>query len=912
MDMIGCLNYLKLALPSSIDIKEIIALQPIAVWEEAPDRALAAALTKCVRIDWDAYLAENDDVCKAGMDPLLHFLKHGIYEGRKLHVVKLSHPEDEDTDISNDRLLDLVRQALPRDMSLQELLPYAPHELWIESPGKAVALALRNCRRINWEAYLARNEDVKAMDLDPCQHFLRHGIYEGRKLTSWHKLKEIAKDKAPLVSVVIINYNNAHLLSKCIESVLGQSLADMEIIIVDDCSTDNSLTLLEKYALQDNRIRVLVNEKNSATLITRKRGVEAATGRYVIFLDSDDYLESKACEIAVEHISRGYDIVKFGMNIVNTCNLPWNTINGADIAVNKGENREYFYDEIPAAMFRHRQISWHLCCNIFLREICVAAFGELPNERFTGPDDALATLAIVRRARSLLKIPDKLLNYNYGPGVTVTNDKGKILKYAFAVAHTTKFLRQYAEKCSLNIAVEKLYLDLCDYFISKLLPIARERDISREFSKIMDILGFESVLNILIHRHTPQQFPEIEAIARPLLPPPVTISHIGIFYPTLGHGGVEIVIQSFCALFIKDYKITIFAEQKVEDKLDFPPEVNIVYITPPWDDFSTLPERVLGLQKAALASGIDVMLHAATYLPYVFWDVFMLHHSRIPVIIFYHFNFALPFIRNYFDTRNREEPAFRCAAAITCLSVAEELYLRLHGANAIYMPNPVQQHTYEERAEVPQKIAVLGRLGAHVKQIGESLKILREVISQAPWISMILIGDFLNQDQEAEYRNAVREYGLEQHIALTGWTDDPGYFLKQCGVLLSVSLWESFAMNIVEAQALGLPCVIYDLAIEPAVDNPAIISVPQRDHLAAASEIISLLGDAQKWQRLSRIAVEKMKKYAPERFFHNMQNLLANFQRQAPLRKYSPQDYKTIIKYASFYSGCHLPDSWRG
>lgn len=92
------------------------------------------------------------------------------------------------------------------------------------------------------------------------------------------------------VSVIIPVYNVAPYLGECLDSVLAQSLRDIEIICVDDCSTDDSLRLLRKYAEGDSRVRVLSNDKNRDVSATRNRGIKESCGEYIFFVDSDDTL----------------------------------------------------------------------------------------------------------------------------------------------------------------------------------------------------------------------------------------------------------------------------------------------------------------------------------------------------------------------------------------------------------------------------------------------------------------------------------------------------------------------------------------------------------------------------------------------------------------------------------------------
>ena len=92
----------------------------------------------------------------------------------------------------------------------------------------------------------------------------------------------------PLVSIITPSYNASKYIKETIESVLNQTYQNWEMIIIDDCSDDNSRAIIEEYTKQDIRIRALYNEKNIGAAQSRNRGIELSTGEYIAFLDSDD------------------------------------------------------------------------------------------------------------------------------------------------------------------------------------------------------------------------------------------------------------------------------------------------------------------------------------------------------------------------------------------------------------------------------------------------------------------------------------------------------------------------------------------------------------------------------------------------------------------------------------------------
>lgn len=100
------------------------------------------------------------------------------------------------------------------------------------------------------------------------------------------------------ISFVVPIYNVEKYVEKCIQSILDQTLKDIEIICVNDSSTDNSMTFLKEFAHQDPRIKIFCNRHNRGLSYTRNKGLNVAKGEYVWFVDSDDWITSrKAAEI---------------------------------------------------------------------------------------------------------------------------------------------------------------------------------------------------------------------------------------------------------------------------------------------------------------------------------------------------------------------------------------------------------------------------------------------------------------------------------------------------------------------------------------------------------------------------------------------------------------------------------------
>lgn len=116
-----------------------------------------------------------------------------------------------------------------------------------------------------------------------CQ--VQHGIVGGG-----------SEQVAPLISIVIPVYNAARIIEKCVKSLISQTFNDLEILLVNNGSTDNSLDVCQKLVEKDSRIKI-INIAEKGVSVARNKGLEAASGKYISFVDADDWIDSNVCEL---------------------------------------------------------------------------------------------------------------------------------------------------------------------------------------------------------------------------------------------------------------------------------------------------------------------------------------------------------------------------------------------------------------------------------------------------------------------------------------------------------------------------------------------------------------------------------------------------------------------------------------
>ena len=107
-----------------------------------------------------------------------------------------------------------------------------------------------------------------------------------------------------LISVIIPVFNVKDYLTECLESVVNQTYKNLEIIIVDDASTDGSSEICDNYAKMDNRIKVFHQEKNQGQSVARNKGIDNSKGNIITFIDSDDFIHERMIEVLYENLNK--------------------------------------------------------------------------------------------------------------------------------------------------------------------------------------------------------------------------------------------------------------------------------------------------------------------------------------------------------------------------------------------------------------------------------------------------------------------------------------------------------------------------------------------------------------------------------------------------------------------------------
>ncbi len=227
-------------------------------------------------------------------------------------------------------------------------------------------------------------------------------------------------DQDVKVSIIMPVFNAADSLKEALDSVLGQTLREIEVIAVDDASADRSPEILKERANLDPRLRVFVQPKNMGTLSARNRAIREARGKYALFLDPDDtFLAETAAELFEVAETKNADIVNFGTN--EFVLLPdgsrkqlWNWITPP-----AGELRGQ--GAVLKDLMVDRGHYWALCFKMIRMDICRRSLSETGDFYCIMAEDFCFYLPIAFYAESMVKVEKNYYNYNIASGITAVS-----------------------------------------------------------------------------------------------------------------------------------------------------------------------------------------------------------------------------------------------------------------------------------------------------------------------------------------------------------------------------------------------------------------------------------------------------------------------------------------------------------
>jgi len=672
------------------------------------------------------------------------------------------------------------------------------------------------------------------------------------------------------VSIIIPVYNVEQYIQRALDSVARQTLSDIEIILVDDASTDRSAEIIRQYAARDPRIKLIYHECNKSSSQARKAGVLSAQGEFIMFMDSDDEFREDACEVAFQAIIRKKtDMVQFRTLVVNDGNVPDQRYLNAVKFMEPYPRRYTDKENLLYACFMENRWRFSIWNKIYRADICKQAFSYVEDDTFFKAQDLYAFFLISYFCKTYSSIKATLYEYRFGRGISghQVMSLAEIEKYCTQVKVEQAIKRFLIQQGAFS-AYEDIYNRIAESLLSECV-YAWQYYLPSEYSaEGFDCLvrhwgGHAVTANLAKHRwhqrsNTAGLIRGAHCIAWRQRP----IKTVGIYYHNMRNGGIQRVISKLIELLADHYRIVLITDQAASaDDYELPAGITRVVIP---SSFEFRREkyaiRATELQNAAKTYDIDCVLYEAWVSPCLLWDMLTIQLAGAACLIHLHNTFGYLFMALDFNFTDAYS-IYKQADRLIALSQVDEEFWNKTVGNTVKIPNPnpirsiTSQGTNQKRD--PKMILWLGRISRE-KNPGDVIPIMKRVLQKKPDAKLVVVGSGDHSLHE-RLKSDVAENNLKDSIQLVDYTPEVEKYYARASVFILTSKYEGFSMTILESKTFGVPIVTYDMPYLDFIrDGRGIVTVPLQDFEAMSTAIVEILTDKEKQARMSEEAVASL------------------------------------------------------
>lgn len=678
----------------------------------------------------------------------------------------------------------------------------------------------------------------------------------------------VDRPTVPEVSIVMPVFDDEVWVETALRSCTAQTLRNIEIVVVDDASNDNTIDVVERYAKLDPRVRLVRHDTNRTAFEARRTGIQWARAPRILFLDGDDELVPEAAEVALQ-IARdaGADVVGFGCVVIAS--------DGSTGGRYEREMQPKYPrlkgDEIVESLFPAGEpAQGQLWRYLFDRSLLEDAYDQLPLD-IVAPrvnDLPLAFLAL-SIARLYVSTPKRLYRYFFRRGAS-GHQIASMEDYLFN-ASAIDSIDLIAGAVSLRVAarpdgdiLERLYRSVRLSVIGRVLHYVVLADDHRIRATSLDLLaervGWGDVI-AASGDFCPEALPLLtrSSSLEPVIPDGA--KRIMLRTGNLRTGGVQgVLVAQAKYLLDAGFHVAIAIDSDGPRDFSIPAGIGVYVISG-----RSLAEKLSSFARLCSSLEIDSIIDHHVFYNDV-WPYFVLTANSLGVqtIAWIH-NFALrplldgteriPFLRDYLPS----------LSYVVVLSLADVAFWTSQGVErVVFIPNPPSPLLEAVKVPMPRKlehsrveIAWWGRLQRATKQVDELIRIAGALQQKGIDFRLTIVGPDSPDLSARDLRRIAEEEGVGDRVRTLGALHGPALMaeIATADVFLSTSIIEGYPLVLIEAQAFGLPVVMYDLPWLAVLEsNDAIVTVPQGDRVAAADALIELVTHEGEYERRSMAA----------------------------------------------------------
>lgn len=674
------------------------------------------------------------------------------------------------------------------------------------------------------------------------------------------------------ISVIIPTHNSEKYVERCLDSVVGQSYTNLDIIVVDDNSQDNTRKLVYDFQKKDNRIRIFEYSNSVGAFVARKRGILEAQGEYILFVDSDDYITVELCDELLGQMEEKIDILGFNAQVLN-CGV-------SEVAYQEMCEFVAPYRSVleGATVFEkcfiEGEYGFNLWNKLFSTKLCKRVERQLPDEPIYKANDLVMYFFLALSAKQYKGYASSnSYCYAYGNGSTGESIIGwsdfeaylrypRLLQYIIEVCET---LGEYNDRISNAVdIIEKRLLNEC-------VCVWKNR-LSREmYAKGFDALAQAwKTVNITeglwnLFRGKEIELAHMIAKSKGMQKNTRPIKTIAIFYFKMCKGGVERVVSLLIPMYLKMGYHVVLITDFPEDKDDFSiPSTVKRYVIPSMQQVlrtNRYKERTIALQNIFEREHVDAFCYQAASSPILLYDIVLTKLCGVKFVLSKHELFSQGMVR--LENRLMKEVAiYPLVDNLVVLSQTEQKFGEALGIRTSYIPNPHMEFIASQYRNEGKNIVWVGRLDKFQKRYQDLIPIMNYVVEKDNDIKLKVYGSAECYWDVDWFQNEIRRNKLENNIEYCGYTTDLDVIYGNATVHLVTSAYETFGMNVFESQTYGIPLVTYDMPyLELQRAAKGCIVVEPRDYKGAAEAILRLVESPELRLHYSDSALQLVKQF---------------------------------------------------
>ena len=682
----------------------------------------------------------------------------------------------------------------------------------------------------------------------------------------------------PIISIIVPVYNMSAYLDKCLTSLVNQSFRDIEIICIDDHSSDGSNDILLKWQKKDDRIKAYYFTEHKGTSYARKYAGMRSIGKYVMFCDADDTFEEQACEIVVDEMERDpVDILHYQTRVTFLHQYEQERVLDLENRLKPYMDR-YTADSLIVPCYQEKRWGKTLWNKAYNGEKCRKAFARVYEADFSIATDVYLFFLISYFCKSYRGIDKCLYIYQYGTGISsyqtcdFTTFK-KTLDRLKAIEGIDLFIQEESPnalvyECARNIRRETERDIVNDWQNTLALPEKRAG-----YDLLLSVLGAETLIGTLAELYWFDQEKIISyiAVSRNEVPAGRPVKKIGLYYPTLQNGGAQRVVCKLATLFIEmGYYIVLITDEKPsEEDYDYPESVVREQLPLHTDSISDrYMERAQCWLHIIENNQLDTVVYNLGITDSTLFDFCTIKAGNANLVAFYHGIFCSTLWYSL-KTGAIEPLAYRLTDRIICLSRMDKHYWSSF-SKSYFIPNPMDFPPQDQISELSSgNILWVGRISPE-KNPDAVLKVFASVVDRVPYATLTIVGSALLTETEMALKKMADSLCISDRVLFAGFQKNVSCFYQHASVLCFTSRSEGWPLVLSEAKAFGIPIVMFDLPwIEFVRDGRGIEVVPQGDIHGMADKLVALLTNDElrlRQGKLSRESIEEMSADLPARW----------------------------------------------